>query len=468
MKKISELRDKILNCDYEIFIENAQVISKTLKENLNNININFEHYNSSVSSGSYNSRNNKKKNLESTPPEEIYQYQNFFLLKDGENIFLLDGFRRLLWYSPPSTDILLRVYDKKNLSDKNILKLLVHLNHTKFFGGIGDYFDRGFSLALKTIFNLDILKYKSVFDAYLHLEKVEKELYSFHGEKTNEEKSEEVVNRIVSDKFVEDMNFVQNLLNKDIMLNKNFGALLWKFRTENPEFVFCSEKFIEICENNKFIKQNYESFKKIGDNNYVNSEKVVNKMLELYTGVFNEMVGKKVEKSFLEIKEDVKNILNKVKKNKKLFKITNSKSYKYEDELIELIKNNGFKSPKFSVVVHPYDDSSSYSNKNKKDTLEPGYYEDFFIKSITSQRKSLGGIEYIFEIVNFSETVVVERNLVSQGSWSWRPNYDKVSLKDDSVFFSERKTRNQNSDVFFNLEEFWEDKKVEFIDKTKK
>lgn len=188
---------------------------------------------------------------------------------------------------------------KKNLSDKNILKLLVHLNHTKFFGGIGDYFDRGFSLALKTIFNLDILKYKSVFDAYLHLEKVEKELYSFHGEKTNEEKSEEVVNRIVSDKFVEDMNFVQNLLNKDVMLNKNFGALLWKFRTENPEFVFCSEKFIEICENNKFIKQNYESLKKIGDNNYVNSEKVVNKMLELYTGVFNEMVGKKVEKSYL-------------------------------------------------------------------------------------------------------------------------------------------------------------------------
>jgi len=74
----------------------------------------------------------------------------------------------------------------------------------------------------------------------------------------------------------------------------------------------------------------------------------------------------------------------------------------------------------------------------------------------------------IVEIVNFSETVIVERNLVSQGGWSWRPNYDKVRLNDDSSLFSERQSRSQNADVFFNLEEFWEDKKVEFIDKTKK
>jgi hypothetical protein len=343
---------------------------------------------------------------------------------------------------------------------------LVHLNHTKFFGGIGNYFDRGFALGLKIIFDLDILKYKSVFDAYLHKDKVEKSWSK--NEKQYQDKNEEVLNRIVSDNFIDDMFFVQNIMDKNIMLNQNFGALLWKFRNENPEAVFDSKKFIEICENNKFVQQNYESLKKIGDNNSMNSEKVVNKMLELYTGVFNEMIGKKVEKSYLEIKEEVKNILSKVKKNKKLFKITNSKSYKYEDELIDLVRKNGFKSPKFSVVVHPYDDSSSYSNKDKKDTLEPGYYEDFFIKSITFSRKSLGGIEYRFEIVNFSETVIVERNLVSQGGWSWRPNYDKVRLNDDSSFFSERQSRSQNADVFFNLEEFWEDKKVEFIDKTKK
>lgn len=454
MKNISApLRDNVLNCDYQIFIDNAQNISNTLKQNLIKLNVNFEDYNSS-------------KGTCDNLPEEVYQYQNFFLLKDGDKYLLLDGFRRLLWNTPPDIDILIRVYDKKDLSDKNILKLLVHLNHTKFFGGIGDYFDRGFSLGLKIIFDLDILKYKSVFDAYLHKDNFEKSWLK--NEKKYQDKNEEVLNRIVSDKFISDMTFVQNIIGKNIMLNKNFGALLWKFRNENPEVVFDSKKFIEICENNKFIKQNYESFKKIGDNDSMNSEKVVNKMLELYIGVFNEMIGKKVEKSYLEIKEEVKNILAKVKKNKKLFKITNSKSYKYEDELIDLVRKNGFKSPKFSVVVHPYDDSSSYSNKEKKDTLEPGYYEDFFIKSVTFSRKSLGGIEYRFEIVNFSETVIVERNLISQGGWSWRPNYDKIRLKDDSSLFSERESRSQNADVFFNLEEFWQDKKVEFIDKTKK
>jgi len=454
MKNISaSIKDNVLNCNYQIFIDNAQNISSLLKKNLIKLNVNFEDYNSS-------------KGVCDNLPEEVYQYQNFFLLKDGENYLLLDGFRRLLWNTPPDIDILIRIYDKKELSDKNILKILVHLNHTKFFGGIGNYFDRGFALGLKIIFDLDILKYKSVFDAYLHKDNVEKSWSK--NEKQYQDKNEEVLNRIVSDNFIDDMFFVQNIMDKNIMLNQNFGALLWKFRNENPEAVFDSKKFIEICENNKFVQQNYESLKKIGDNNSMNSEKVVNKMLELYTGVFNEMIGKKVEKSYLEIKEEVKNILANVKKNKKLFKITNSKSYKYQDELIELVKNNGFKSPKFSVVVHPYDDSSSYSNKDKKDTLEPGYYEDFFIKSITFSRKSLGGIEYRFEIVNFSETVIVERNLVSQGGWSWRPNYDKVRLNDDSSFFSERQSRSQNADVFFNLEEFWEDKKVEFIDKTKK
>ena len=470
MKKLSSFKDNVIGVEYHLYSANAKDTSSMLKENLASIGIDYKQFNSDYKEGGdyYYSWNKPKTDSINTPPSEIYEYQNFFLLKrDDGKLILLDGFRRLLWYNTPDQDILIRVYDKKTMSDKDILQILIHLNHTKFFGGIGNYFDRGFSLALKSIFDLDILKYSKVFDAYISKNKLIKE-YSSSGEVSGEDKNQKILNRILSQKFIEDMKFVQGLVGKNIMLNSNFGVLLWNLRQENPGFNFSSEEFFKKCNDNKYIQDNYEKYRKVGDSGSAESQKAINRMVELYTSVFNEMLGKEVEKSYLELKEEAKSFISKLKKNKKLLKITDTKSsHKVEQDILDFLKKNKDFSPKMSVVVHPYDDSKAFANRKLPDTLPTGLYEDFYLKEVVFYKKSLGGVETRFLFINKDETIKIRKSLVNHGYYTYSNNYDGVeSVSDSNLNYNDKKSRTQDADVFINLFEA-SDKKVKIIDKTK-
>jgi hypothetical protein len=469
VKKISVLKDNVIGVEYSLVLANAKNTSDKLKDTFSSMGIDYNEFNSDYCDDNTSYWKKPKTDSVNKPPSEIYEYQNFFLLrKEDGNLILLDGFRRLLWYNTPDQDILVRIYDKKNMTDKEVLQILIHLNHTKFFGGIGNYFDRGFSLALNSIFGLKILKYSKVFDAYVSKNSLIRE-YSVRGESSGEDKNQEILNRILSDKFIEDMRFVQDLLDNDIMLNSNFGVLLWTIRQENPDFVFSSKQFVEKCKENKYIKENYSKYLKVGDGTSAESQKAINRMIELYTAVFNEMLGKEVEKSYLELKEETKSLLAKLKKNKNLYKITDTKkSYQVERDIFDLLKkNNGF-SPKMSVVVHPYDDSKAFAARESKDTLPSGLYEDFYLESITEFSKNLGGTSYLFLFVNKDRTVKIRRSSVSHGYYSFSDNYDGVEIILDEKFVNYNKEfRNQDADVFINTVEFT-DKKVQFIDRTKK
>lgn len=468
MKKISILKDNVIGVEYSLVLANAKKTSDTLKDIYSSIGIDYNDFNSDYGDDDKIYYNKTKTDSVNTPPSEIYEYQNFFLLrKEDGNLILLDGFRRLLWYNAPDQDILVRIYDKEQMTDKEVLQILIHLNHTKFFGGIGDYFDRGFSLALNSIFGLKILKYSKVFNAYLSKNSLIRK-YSFESEISGEDKNQEILNRILSDKFIEDMKFVQGLLDNDIMLNSNFGVLLWTVRQENPDFVFSSKLFVEKHKENKYIKENYSKYLKAGDGNSAESTKVINRMIELYTAVFNEMLGKEIEKSYLELKDEAKFLVSGLKKNKSLYKITDTKSaYKVENEILDLLKKNNNFSPKISLVVHPYDDSTAFSARKSKDTLPSGLYEDFYLESIKMFRKTLGGITYNFLFVNKDRTVKIRSTHVSHGHFSFSDNYDGVEriLSEKDNYFN-KEFRNQDADVFINTVEVT-DKKVEFIDKTK-
>ena len=450
MKLIASITDQVLRTNYDLCSANTKVLSLALKTYLKALKINFNDYNSSLQNVSGYIPDRKK---EPKVPLDIYEYQNFFLLKVDKNYLLLDGFRRLLWYNSPDTDILVRVYDRKNLTDKQILQILVSLNHTKFFGGIGDYFDRGFSLALKTIFDLDILKFYKTFDAYLSKENTIKQSWSW-GELTDEQKNEQVSARIVSDKFVEDMRFIQDLLNKKIMLNNEFGALIWNYRTQYPDAVFSAEKFVELCLANKYIVENYEKYKKSGDGTSAESVKVINRQIELYDNVFKEMLGLGVAKSFLEVNEACKEQTKKFKKDKNLYKITDTKSPgDVEKKIIEIVNTNKLFSPKLKVVVYPYDESKQFSDREKKDTLPAGIYEDFYLKKLTQRTKGFGAIENTFLFENESGTVKIKRSSVSRGSYYWTDNYNGVQSTKDGFHSDKNMPRTQDADVFICLNE---------------
>ena len=149
-KSLGTHKDTIIDVDYQLMtINSAKELANELKATLKKNKIKYSEFNSEFDDDSAEN-----------PPVEIYEYQNFFILeKENGDEVVLDGFRRLLWYNAPSIPILIRVYKEKDLSSTQILSLLVNLNHFKFFGG-GTYHERGFSLLLKTVFDVDITSFK--------------------------------------------------------------------------------------------------------------------------------------------------------------------------------------------------------------------------------------------------------------------------------------------------------------------
>ncbi len=179
---------------------NSKVLAKTLKDDLASKSIDYNDFNKNYIGGW------EKKPVVINLPAEVYEYQNFFLLeKNNGELILLDGFRRLLWNDTVDHDILVRVYKESDMTEHLILKLLVSLNHTKFFGGIGNFYDRGFALGMYVIFNIDITKNYKSFNGYLTVSEPKYKYTSSHLQ--NEAAHASVLDKVTNISFIEDMRF---------------------------------------------------------------------------------------------------------------------------------------------------------------------------------------------------------------------------------------------------------------------
>jgi hypothetical protein len=322
---IGKFKDVLVGAEYDLVSMKAQHISSYLKGLYSSMNINIDDYNEAKNQTVYLSDKKEYEIIEANPPIEIYEYQNFFLLqkKTGEYI-LLDGFRRLLWYNAPDHDILVRVYQEEDLTSEKILTLMIHLNHFKFYGG-GAYLERGFSLLLKTIFNLDIFKYKTAFDAYLSSDKIKND-YSGDFGNTNNKKLNSVKERIINKHFVSDVKFIQEINDAGYMVNKMFGAFVYQQRLKT-DAEFDSKNFISILKEIKLLSPLIEKYNKVGTNNSADSQKVVNTIMDFYSQSFISMLGGSVEKTYAEKVQECKDLVAKLKKDKILIKITGNSKY---------------------------------------------------------------------------------------------------------------------------------------------
>lgn len=330
---------------------NAKELSEYLKSSLKNDNINYQDFNSDKTlEKSYSS---DKEELEKTiidPPIEIYEYQNFFLLEDENNKYvLLDGFRRLLWYNAPDIEILVRIYRRENLTDSKILRLLVYLNHFKFFGG-GNYHDRGFALLLKTVFGLNIHEYRIALDGYLTGNRVKNDYGSDWGN-TGNKKNNSIKERILNPLFISDINFLEQMSNNKFMVNSFMGARLYQERLKsNEEFDF--NLFLQFHKENKVLNSLIEKFEKAGTNNSAKSQAAVNQIMEIYDNIFVLMKGGKTEKSYAELMKDCKGLVAELKKDKNLTKLTgNSDCHKIEKVIKSMLEEK--MELKFTCVVYP-------------------------------------------------------------------------------------------------------------------
>lgn len=203
LKIIDKVKDQVLNTEYNLCCVNAIELSKYLKEK----NPNYNKYNFQNKTTSENDFLNSG----------LYEYQNFFLYrKDGE-YKLLDGFRRLLWHDNiPDRDIHVRVYE--DLSDSELIKLMISLNNFKFFSKNQEYYDRGFAMFLDSFFDLDITENFKIFDDYMSFYKL-KNGYGV-GSKAIKYEGEDVAIKVIefltSEHFISDFKFVIDFKNQGI------------------------------------------------------------------------------------------------------------------------------------------------------------------------------------------------------------------------------------------------------------
>lgn len=430
MKTIIEgLRDNIIGVNYDLVTTNAKELSDTLKTD-----VNVYDFISEIKSYASDSATPKE------TPLEIYEYQNFFLLKNGDEFVLLDGFRRLLFFDTPDIDIQVRIYDRENMTDQQILKLLVMLNHTKFFGGIGKYFERGFSLALYRLFGIDVKKIHFPMDGYLKNKVIIRD-YNYESTRNNNEKVEVIKQRIVDKMFISDMLFIQKLSDTDFMTNDIFGALLYHFRTSNPDFILDVDKFISIGNSNTSIVELHTKYK-----NYINDQlgsrtkDVINKLIPLYKNVFYEMIGKEPVKTLAECLDYTKKLVNDLKKNKSLIKMTGNQSIHLIDRKIEEMASKN-EPLEFVCVIHPRELKINPYTKEEKIIISDYGLIDVKFLGLTEKRHTRG------EILIGTEINGKVRYVNHNYSGSWGGGYSKKYTK-----IPIDHTYNSNLDLFVKMD----------------
>lgn len=378
--------DNILHVKYNVYSMNAIELSEYLKSNLGE---NYKKYNS-----------DNHKSIENIP--EIYEYQLFFLYKNLNNEFkLLDGFRRLLWYDVPDTDITVRVYE--NLSDVQLLELMVNLNHFKFFSN-QNYYDRGFSLFLSVFFDLDITENREVLDAYLSAEKV-KLGFSSNIENAREQgKNILVKERILNPYFISDIRFLFELKKRGYSVLM-LPALLHKLRAEiGDNFILNIDLFIQALKNNDKISSLSAKYKKIDYvGKYSSSATEVNTFVQFYEKAIKEINGIQVGLTYTEQVDEVKALIAKYKKDKKWSKLTNIRGAEKEVKVItNHIRDNGGKINMIAIVYPSDADVSRWTSHYNKNTAIPsGEYKNLLCTPIEdSGRYSFSAKRVELEITN--------------------------------------------------------------------
>jgi hypothetical protein len=366
--------DEVIEVMYENSKADALELKKYLIDNLTEKGIDYKKFNTMNFKEDYFDKSDAIKN----PPLEIYEYQLFHLLKRKDNSYvLLDGFRRLLWYDTPKCFINVRVYDENSLSDHQIMRLLVYFNHLKFYGSIGAYYDRGFALGMRTVFDLNILSYDKAFDSYLSKTETERKYWTDRPE--SDVHIERVKERMLNPFFVSDMKFIEALSKTGVMMNDVFGALIFQYRTKFPDKVFDLKFFNKKLKENKFIGELHDKFKKMGDGNGSRQQDIINELIKFYTNIFNEMFGLETKKTYTEILTETKGLVAEIKKDKNFIKLSGNQ----KDYIIEMIikKRLNEKTPiNIKGVVHPLKDDNAYGwNRENAVKIKPGLIEQEII-----------------------------------------------------------------------------------------
>lgn len=399
-----ELIDNLVGVSYTLQKFPATLLSNTLKATLK------EKY--GVNDFASFSKEASEDNVKNRFPE-IYEYQNFFIMErlDGSYL-LLDGFRRLLLYNDlPTFNISVRVYKESDLPQEKLLKLMLMLNHTKFVGGNGKYYDKGFNLLLYTLYGFQPNEMENLFEGYINQEEENVEGSYYYRWRGDDNKLENSHDRMILPKTIEDLQFLFALSKKKPVVNnlKFLGTVLFNARMRHPEVKFDVEEFLKLT-NNDVIKKLEESKPSTHGAREVGTLK---KLMEMYINAIKTMCGEDIEETYAEANERVKAIKAKLKKeNKKLIALGSRLSRENKEEIVKFLWNKK-KSPKLYCIALP--------DLEGKNLLKPDLYENITFTTLTLSSHlmstnfhidlTMEGNDYYFErAFNFKDFIINERN----------------------------------------------------------
>lgn len=383
------ITDNILGVDYKLERWNAILLSVMLKETLR------QKYNISILD-----EFSKEKSVDNVSEEhpEIYEYQNFFILRriDGSYL-LLDGFRRLLLYNNlPDIIVNVRVYDEASLSQEQLINLMLMLNHTKFFGGIGKYYDKGFNLLFSILFGFNINEFSEVFEGYVIYSDTIVGDSSRYSSLNEQAKRKIIKYRLVEPKTIEDLQKLYQLFLKKPNINmfNQFGSLLYEYRVKYPNMIFDVDMFVELTNTIDIKKLETDC-----PNPKWGSRETshVKKLMEFYRNTISRMLGEEVKETFVESQNRVKTLKANLKKDKNLTLYSNKLKHDIKKKIDGYIYNKK-NSLGLTVIIHPYLGSEN---------IKPDLYEKFFINRMVLSSHLLS-LRIKYEIVSEDGSIKIE------------------------------------------------------------
>lgn len=352
MKDKTQITDQLLGVQYELKSVNAQVLQKTLLGSYTKRGIEVSSYNDTQS--------------EMNLGDEVYEYQNFFVLVDGDDLILLDGFRRLLWATPPNININVRFYERKDLTDEQLMSLMVNLNHFKFFGGSA-YFERGFKLFLHTVINLDIRGKEKLFDACLR-GRQDKISYYRESNLSGDKGFESVSKRLISPRFLPTIRFIFKVADEGLFVNEVFVTNLVGKVAKRGE-AYDVDEFLKLCKSDEILLDLSEKCAKNHDFTSGHHMQKHKDLLAMYDKKFSLMDGEVPEKAYPEKLLECKEVLKQFKKDTNLMKINNISSTQYGNIYTTILKlyvahQKGIE-VKFKSIIFPHKEYNTIYGENE-------------------------------------------------------------------------------------------------------
>lgn len=281
-----KVKDYIIDTHFEIktlnLLDLRDELVSTYKERFD---FDFAKYSNYV-----NDRYSYNKNVYNTLDNDVYVYNTINVLDCGDYKVLLDGHRRLYlnFDKVPNFDVPIRVYKREDLTNHQLIKLMVHLNQHKIIGsGSGFFMDNGFTILFKILFDVDFSDKMQFIKGFLYGKSSDVESIYYRDKlELTVEQIPTIIDGLSNMYFIHALKVIDEIGIEELKKVSKFGKAIREFCEENNTYI--DVKKLDIS--------NFASKSKIVNlsSSHANDVKNLQDVLDKFKIMLNNSIGKKI------------------------------------------------------------------------------------------------------------------------------------------------------------------------------